>query len=263
MPMTQEHEGALGELAADVVRESQQLGLEEAVRARTAEIFGGIAIGSADLRLIRRVAEFMSGDFSRFLRQYPSLANYYRMCTAVFAILEQLPACAIEGAGAREKVGALVERACNSGAVIPNADGMLKWAGRRYGPASGDAFVVRAVAELAAIAELYPHEARISPEPKIAERRQLPSLRDAEPFKDFINGKPGEYWLDWTYEGQRFMAKVTVTSKGITTKLGGELRGQNLDITKPTPLKRTTGWLFNVLRSLARAKHGGVPKPLQ
>lgn len=263
MPATQGREDVLGTLATDVVRESQRLILEEVVRTRATELSGGAGINTDDLALVRRVAEFVSGDMTRFLRQNPVLSNYYRMCAAAVAILDQLPACAIEGVSAREKVGELIERACNSGVVIPNAKGMLKWNGRRYGPASGEAFIVKAVAELATVAALYPREARTSPEPKIAERRQLPSLRDPEPFADFIAGNSGDYWLDWTYEGQRYMAKIVVTSMGITTSLGGDLRSKGLDITKPVSLRKVRGWLFNVLRALARAKHGGVPKALQ
>lgn|GEM_PF-6633319 len=240
-----------------------QIGLEEMVHACAVELSNGRAIEASDLTVARRVAEFVSGDVMHFLRQNPALGNYYRMCAAAYAILEQLPACAIEGTGAREKVGALVERACNAGLVIPNAKGILEWGGRRYGPASGEAFIVKAVAELATVAALYPREAHTSPEPKMADRGRLPSLRDAEPFANFIAGKPGEYWLDWTHEGQRYMAKVTVTAKGVTTKLGGDLRGKDLDIVEPVPLRKVNGLLFNVLRSLARARHGGVPKPLQ
>jgi hypothetical protein len=259
VPTTQEHEGEY----EDALRPPERIGLEEAVRARTGELSGGAEINADDLALARRVAEFMSGILVCFLRQSPALSTYFKMCRAAIDITNALPGCAIEGAGAREKVAVLVERACNSGVVIPNAKGMLEWGGRRYGPASGDAFITKAVAELATVAGLYPHEARTSPEPKVPERRQLPSLRDSEPFADFVAGKHGEYWLDWTYESRRYMAKVMVTAKGITTKLGGDLRGQGLDITKAVPLRRVSGWLFNVLRALARAKHGGVPKPLQ
>ncbi|MEK7631198.1 MAG: hypothetical protein AAB417_04210 [Patescibacteria group bacterium] len=248
---------------ASISHEAHELGFEETIRQRTEALSGGAAIGAEDLEIVRRVAHFMYGLFTPYARQNTSISSYYKMYAAAFDIHDRLPAGAIDGG--KEVAANLVERARGAGMIIPNAKGVLIWQGRHYGPASGDEFIMGVFSGLVEVTKLYPDQIKVSPEQRAlpAKKSKLPSLQDEGPFHAFIDGKSGTYWLDWRHEGRRYMAELTVTDKGVTARVGGDLRGEGFDIANPTPLGKMGGWLFNVLCSLARVKHGGVPKQLR